>query len=161
MMSRMRQRAARGLATGDRFTTIRRFTAEEVQAFASLTRDYNPIHFDVAFAAARGFDATICHGLLVVGLLTELGGQIAWLASGMSFRFLGPVYPGDTITCDLVIEAVEEDGRARARVAMTNQRKEAVIEAELFGRLPGPREQALLQAMLDQGDPTNLIADDS
>ncbi|MDY0004620.1 MAG: MaoC family dehydratase [Polyangia bacterium] len=156
-MSRLRLQAAQGLAEGDRFSTTRRFTAEEVSAFAAITRDYNPIHFEEGFARARGFEGAVCHGLLVAGLLTELGGQLAWLASGMSFRFLAPVYPGDAISCELVLESLDEDGRARASASMTNQRGEPVLRAELFGRLPAAPERALLKDMLDRGDPTNLL----
>lgn len=45
-MSSIRQRAAEGLRIGDQFTITRRFTAEDIVSFATLSRDYNPVHCD-------------------------------------------------------------------------------------------------------------------
>jgi hypothetical protein len=87
-----RQRAAEGLQVGDSFRTSRTFTDDDVIRFAKISRDYNPVHFDARFAKARNLPAPICHGLLAASLVTEIGGQIGWLASAMNFRFKGPVY---------------------------------------------------------------------
>ncbi len=156
-MTTIREQAARGLRAGDRFEITRTFTREEVSAFAALTRDYNPIHVEPQFAAAQGLRGPVCHGLLVASLLTEIGGQLAWLASGMSFRFRAPVYPGQAVRCVLEVERLEADGRARARVQMHNPEDELVLEAELYGRLPQGEPQAVLREMLDAGDPTNPL----
>jgi hypothetical protein len=53
---------------------------------------------------------------------------------------------------------VDERWRARAEAVFLNQRQETVIEANLEGIIPGPREQALLQDMMAAGDPTNGLA---
>lgn len=159
-MTELRRKAAAGLEQGDRFTVTRRFESRDVETFAAISRDYNPVHFEPRFAASKGFDRTICHGLLVASLLTEVGGQIAWLASGMSFRFKGPVYPGDTVTCSLVIDEVDDTGRARASARIVNPAGETVIEGELFGIIPQNRDQAILKTMLAEGDPTNLLRDE-
>ena len=82
-----RERAAAGLQIGDSFRTSRTFTDDDLIRFAHISRDYNPFHFDARFARARNFPAPICHGLLIASLVTELGGQIGWLASAMNFRF--------------------------------------------------------------------------
>ena len=79
-MTEIRRRTVAGLKAGDTFTLTRTFTADDVEAFARLTRDTNPIHFNRRFIACKGFDDRICHGLLVGGMITEVGGQIGWLA---------------------------------------------------------------------------------
>jgi hypothetical protein len=53
---------------------------------------------------------------------------------------------------------VDKRRRARAEAVFLNQRQETVIEANLEGVIPGPREQALLQDMMAAGDPTNGLA---
>lgn len=156
-MSELRQRAIDGLAAGDAFSATRTFREDEVRAFAAVSRDYNPVHFEPRFAATKGFRAPICHGLLVGSLLTELGGQMGWLASSMDFRFRRPVFVGDTVTCRVTIDAVADDGRAQARASFTNQTGDLVIEADLAGFLPGPAEQSVLRAMVAEGDPTNEL----
>ena len=74
-MSEIRRRAIAGLKVGDSFTIKRTFAEEDMIAFAVITRDYNPVHFDDRFAAIKNFNGRICHGLLVAGMLTEVGGQ--------------------------------------------------------------------------------------
>jgi acyl dehydratase len=154
-MISIRRRAARGLRKDDVFETVRTFTEADMQRFADITNDYNPVHFDDRFAQAKNFEKRICHGLLVGGMITEIGGQIGWLASGMQFHFRKPVYFGDTIKCRLRITAVDADGRARAEGRLINQHGTVVIEATLTGIIPGSAERGVLEAMLSENDPTN------
>ena len=154
-----RERAAEGLQVGDSFRTSRTFTDDDVIRFAKISRDYNPVHFDARFAKAKNFSAPICHGLLVASLATEIGGQIGWLASAMTFRFKGPVYVGETITCSWVMTAIEQNGRAKASVTITKEDGATVIEAEISGIVPGLEERKVLSQMLSEGDPTNELTD--
>jgi len=124
-------------------------------AFADLSRDYNPVHFDDRFVKAKNFRGRICHGLLVASLLTEIGGQIGWLASGMNFRFKKPVYFGDTIECCFTITELDERNRAKAEAVFKNQQNEIVLEAHLSGIVPGSAEKRAMEAMVAEGDPTN------
>lgn len=158
-MTEIRERAAEGLQVGDAFRAARTFTEDEVLRFARISRDYNPVHVEPRFAEARNFSRPVCHGLLTASLATEIGGQMGWLASGMNFRFKGPVYPGETITCDWVITEMDENGRASASVAMTKADGTRVLEGEIRGIVPGPRERGVLRQMLAEGDPTNGLAD--
>lgn len=147
-MSDMRLRAAAGLQAGDVFEVTRTFGQADTEAFGQLTRDFNPVHYDEDFARGKGMAGLICHGLLVANLICEVGGQIAWLASGMSFRFRRPVYFGDTVTCRLTITHLDERGRAKAEAVFTNQRGEVVQEAVITGILPSPDERQALAAMV-------------
>ncbi len=151
----LRERAAEGLEVGDTFRTTRTFTDDDVTLFAQISRDYNPIHFDARFAKARNFSAPICHGLLAASLVTEIGGQIGWLASIMNVRFKGPVYVGETITCNWVITAINQKGRAKATATITKGDGVTVIDAEISGIVPGLEERKVLSQMLSEGDPTN------
>jgi acyl dehydratase len=150
-----RQRAADGLQTGDSFTISRRFTEEDIQCFARISRDYNPVHFDARYAEARRFKAPVSHGLLTASLFTEIGGQIGWLATSMTFNFNKPVYAGDTITCHWVISELDEKGRATAVVTMTNEEGINVLEGQTRGVLPDAQGREILKQMLLEGDPTN------
>jgi acyl dehydratase len=158
-MVSFRERAAAGLQIGDSFKTSRFFTDDDVIRFARISRDYNPVHFDARFAKARNLPAPICHGLLSASLITEIGGQIGWLASAINFRFKGPVYVGETITCSWVITAIDQNGRAKAFVTLTKEDGIIVIEAEISGIVPGVEERKVLSQMLSEGDPTNGLTD--
>jgi len=154
-MKSLRQRAIDGLQVGDSFTLSRTFSEQDIQDFARISRDYNPVHVDLPFARLRRFDALVSHGLLTASLLTEIGGQIGWLGSGMDLRFRRPVYAGETITCRWTITAIDGRGRARAAIVMTNPEGEIVLEAQTTGVVPGEAERARLAAMVAEGDPTN------
>ncbi|NCX61504.1 MAG: MaoC family dehydratase, partial [Betaproteobacteria bacterium] len=107
-MTTMRQRAAEGLQVGDRFTISRSFTADDIALFAQLSRDHNPVHGDDGYIALKGFKAPIAHGLLTASLMTEIGGQIGWLAASMSLRFKRPVYAGEMLHCEWLIAEIDE-----------------------------------------------------
>jgi len=156
-MSEIRKQTIDGLKKGDTFCVTRRFSEQEVQQYADITRDFNPIHFDERFSKAKKFSSRICQGLLAASLLTEIGGQIGWLASKMDFRFIKPVYFDDTITCHLTITAIDDRNRAEARAIYRNQHDNIVLEAFLSGILPDLGERKILQTMVNEGDPTNKI----
>ncbi|HMD37668.1 MAG TPA: MaoC family dehydratase [Candidatus Acidoferrum sp.] len=154
-MSHMREKAVAGLEVGDSFAVSRTFTERDTMAMAEISRDYNPVHFDDRFAEAKNFRGRICHGLLVAGMATEIGGQIGWLAAEMNYRFKKPVYFGDSIECRMTITAIDERNRATAEAIFKNQHDEIVTLAYVTGIVPGPEERRVMQAMLAEGDPTN------
>ncbi len=89
-----------------------------------LSGDRNPLHIDPAFAKMAGYDRPILHGLCSFGhvgraVLAEYGGNDPSRFVGLSVRFSGVVYPGDTITTDMwdegqghiVLQARTQEGR--------------------------------------------------
>jgi 3-hydroxybutyryl-CoA dehydratase len=154
-MSEMRRKAIAGLKPGDSFTVSRTFTEQDAIAFAEISRDYNPVHFDRRFTEAKNLRGLICHGLLVASMVTEVGGQIGWLASGMQFRFKRPVYFGDTIECCLTITEIDDRDRAKASAVFKNQQAETVLEADVTGVVPGVQERRVMETMVAEGDLTN------
>ena len=116
------------------------------------------MHYHPPFAEARGFREPVAHGLLTASLVTEIGGQIGWLASAMSFQFRRPVYAGDTVTCRWLITEVDARGRATAVITLSNEDGVIVLEGETRGVLPGEQERQLLSQMLAEGDPGNPLA---
>ena len=147
-MSETRSRAAAGAKSGDTFTARRTFTGEETAEFGRLTRDHNPVHDHAGFAVEHGFRSPVLHGLLTAGLLCEIGGQIGWLATRMDFRFLRPVYAGDTITCRLTITEIDARGRAVGEAVYTNEAGEEVLTAVLVGRLPNQPQRRVLSGLV-------------
>jgi acyl dehydratase len=148
-MSEIRKKAAAGLKPGDRFTVKRKFTKNDTESFGNITKDYNPVHYDRRFTESKKLDGLICHGLLVASLITEIGGQIGWLASGMDFRFKKPVYFEDTVSCTVTITEISENGKAKGEAVYRNQNGEIVIEATLKGNLPGIKEKQILKALIE------------
>jgi 3-hydroxybutyryl-CoA dehydratase len=153
--SYIRKKTIAGLKKGDSFAVSRTFTEQDTMAFADISRDYNPVHFDLRFAQVKTFPGKICHGLLVASILTEIGGQIGWLASEMNFHFKKPVYFGDTIECRFTITELDERNRARAEAVFKNHQGEVVMEAHVAGIIPGVPERRVMELMTAEEDPTN------
>jgi acyl dehydratase len=153
--------AVNGLKTGDSFSYQRVFTQKEAESFGDLTRDYNPVHYDSRWTEKKGYNGLICHGLLVGSMICEFGGQVGWLATGMDFKFIKPVYFGDAIQCAITITGLEENGRTEAEAIFTNQEGDQVCHAILKGLLPLKHEQELLKQMIDEGDPTNKLSSET
>jgi acyl dehydratase len=93
-------------------------------AIYRLSGDRNPLHIDPAFAKMAGYDRPILHGLCSFGfagraVLAEYCGNDPARMLGMSVRFSGVVYPGDTIVTDMwdegkgkiLMQARTQDGR--------------------------------------------------
>ena len=144
MTSPIREKLISGVKTGDTFSVTRTFTEEDMHLFMGLSNDHNPVHTNAEYASAKGFDSRICHGLHIGSLVTEIGGQLSMLAAGMNFRFRRPVYFGDTVTCTLTIDEIDERGRVKCSALFVNQKDEMVIEGQLFGTLPNQEELALI-----------------
>jgi len=156
-MLSMRIKAIEGISVGDTFTTSRTFTEQHVMDFAKISRDYNPVHFDERFTAAMKFNGKICHGLLVGSMLTEIGGQLGWLATEMDFKFKKAVYLGDTITVTLTVIDIDENDLATSEAVFANQDGIVVLEAVVKGFAPGEPGKNIMREMIAEGDPTNKI----
>ena len=118
----------------------RTVTQDEVDRFADLTGDHNPVHVDPDFAAATPFGGTIAHGYLTLSLVVPLMAEIVevtGVGTGINYgldklRFPAPVRVGTAIrvvsTLSDVTEVpgglqaaftntIEADGQAKPAVA--------------------------------------------
>jgi hypothetical protein len=62
-------------AVGTRATWTRTITAEDVEAFARFSGDWNPLHFDPGFALSTRAGGLIVHGGLTTALFNALVAQ--------------------------------------------------------------------------------------
>ena len=99
-------------------------TVEErdIQLFAVVSGDVNPVHLDEAFAQGTMFGGRVAHGMLTGALIsaalaTELPGP-GTVYLGQTLRFSHPVRIGDTLTIRLEVSALRED-RGIATIACT------------------------------------------
>jgi len=91
-------------------TWTRTFTAADIEAFAQISGDRNPLHFDAEFAGRTRLGRLVVQGGLTTGLFNAL---VAMRLPGPGSVFLhqewdypAPVFIGDTITAEAeVIEA--------------------------------------------------------
>src|SRR4026207_277977 len=97
-------------AVGTRATWTRTLSSDDVEMYARITGDRNPLHFDEAFAAGTKAGGLIVHGGLTTGLFNAL---VAMELPGPGSVFLhqewdypAPAHIGDTVTAEAeVIES--------------------------------------------------------
>lgn len=120
----------RDLEVGKRVTVSRAISEADVAAFADLSLDTNPIHFEDAYAAKTIFGKRIAHGMLsaalISGALTKLMGDSNVLL-GLELEFRQPVYIGDQINCQLTIVAIDHRNVSRIEVEITVNGNKPVI----------------------------------
>jgi 3-hydroxybutyryl-CoA dehydratase len=129
------------LKIGDSAELSKTVAAEDIELFAKATGDFNPIHLDQAYAEKTFFKGRIAHGLLSVGLLSTILGNILpghgtiYLSHEVSF--LAPVRIGDTITARVeVMELIPERNRVKFRTICINQDGEIVVDGFAWGKPP-------------------------
>ncbi len=111
---------------GERATWSRTITAEDVEAFARISGDRNPLHFDAAFAAATRLGRLVVQGGLTTALFNAL---VAMKLPGPGSVFLhqewdypAAVYIGDTVTAEAeVIDARADKPITRLRCVARRQ----------------------------------------
>ena len=122
-------------AVGARATWTRTFTEEDVERFARITGDRNPLHFDEDFAAATRFGRLVVQGGVTAGLFNAL---VAMELPGPGSVFLhqewdypAPVFVGDTVTAEAeVIEARADKPLTRLRCVARREDGVEVLSGE-------------------------------
>ncbi len=131
---------------GQSATRSETFTPEHVRAFAELSGDFNPLHFDEAFAEATRFGRLVVQGGLTTGLLHALvamdlpGPGTVFLSQ--DWKFTAPVYIGDTVTARAEVLHVQETKPVtRLGITVVRQTGETVLEGEAWCyTFAGPRD---------------------
>lgn len=87
-------------------------TPQQMQQFAELSGDFNPLHADAAFARAKGFDGAVVYGALIVAKVSQLigmrlpGRDGVWASVALDFR--APLYVGEVARVEGVVAEVSE-----------------------------------------------------
>lgn len=125
------------ITQGQKASRSMTFTEEHVQAFAELSGDYNPLHFQPDFAEKTAFKKLVVQGGLTTGLLHALvamdmpGPGTVFLSQ--NWQFTAPVYIGDTITAEAEVLSVHERKPVtQLAIVVKRQDGEVVLEGEAW-----------------------------
>jgi 3-hydroxybutyryl-CoA dehydratase len=129
------------LKVGDFAEWSRTVTEDDIELFAKATGDFNPVHLDPAYAEKTIFKGRIAHGLLSVGIISTILGNIlpghGTIYLSQEVKFLAPVKIGDTITARVeVLELIPEKNRAKFKTTCINQEGKVVIDGVAWGMPP-------------------------
>jgi len=122
------------LEVGQKANFQRSVTERDIQLFAEVSGDRNPVHLDADYAATTQFKERIAHGMLTGALIsaaiaTTLPGP-GTIYLGQNLSFTRPVKLGDQLTVEL--EVLEKLPKNRVRISTTvlNQDGKAVVKGE-------------------------------
>jgi 3-hydroxybutyryl-CoA dehydratase len=127
-----------GVDIGYKTTHVKTVTEKDVDLFAEVSGDYNPIHMQDEYAKKTFFGGRIAHGVFALGLVSAAGAKLPGLVIllSMSSKFMKSVNIGDTITAVAeVIAARKEKGIITLKSTCTNQNGDIVVEGETMVRL--------------------------
>jgi 3-hydroxybutyryl-CoA dehydratase len=90
-------------------------TDRDIELFAEVTTDRNPVHLDEDYAQQTMFHGRIAHGMLTAGLISAVIGEqlpghgAIYLAQ--SLKFMAPVRPGDQVLAEVIVTAIDHSRR--------------------------------------------------
>lgn len=117
---------------GDTTTYTKRLEYADVYLFSLVSGDWNPLHHDAEYAAKTKFGRNVVHGMLTSSLISNalalFPGTVVLLRT--AFKYLKPVYIGDTVTARAEIVEELPKGRYRVKTSCINQKGEEVVEGE-------------------------------
>lgn len=94
-------------------------TDRDIEMFAEVSTDHNPVHLDDDYANDTIFEGRIAHGMLTAGLISAvIGEQLPGHGTvylGQSLKFLAPVRPGDLVTAQVEVTDIDL-GRRRVKL---------------------------------------------
>jgi 3-hydroxybutyryl-CoA dehydratase len=129
------------LKIGESAELSRTVTEKDVEDFARVTGDNNPVHTDKAYAEKTIFKGRIAHGVLSLGIFSTILGNIlpghGTIYLSQEVKFLAPVRIGDTITAKVeVLDLIPEKNRAKFRTTCVNQEGKMVVDGYAWAMPP-------------------------
>ena len=120
---------------GDSASLTKTIEIEDIERFAELSLDRNPVHLDEEFAKKTRFGKRIAHGMWGSALISAvLGTRLpgpGTIYLSQTIKFSAPIYPGNAVTAKVTVTKVRED-KAIVTLATVcqNQDGKTVMEGE-------------------------------
>ncbi len=126
-----------GLSVGQRARRTQTVTMRQIELYAEITGDRNPLHFDADFAARTRFGRLVAQGGITAGMLNTLvamdvpGPGTVFLSQ--SLKYLAPAYVGDTLTAEVEVLSLKPDKPVcQLKATIVNQDGTPLLEGECW-----------------------------
>lgn len=101
-----------GIRTGDTAACELVITEQDVDRFAQLSQDVNPLHMDTGVAQGYGFPRRVAHGMLALSAISQLIGTKlpgpGSLWHSQELQFAAPVFVGDRLSARVTVQQVSK-----------------------------------------------------
>ena len=106
----------------------------DINSFADVSGDYNPVHMDEDYASGTFFKSRIAHGMLTASFIsTVLGTRLpghGCIYLSQTLRFLGPVRIGDRVTALARVVSLDMAKRRAQLACLCSVGGKVVVEGE-------------------------------
>jgi 3-hydroxybutyryl-CoA dehydratase len=113
-------------------------TDRDIEMFAEVSTDHNPVHLDDEYAMDTIFEGRIAHGMLTAGLISAvIGEQLpghGTVYMGQNLKFLAPVRPGDRVVAEVEVMDIDH-GKRRVKLdtrCLVNGKKVLIGDATVL-----------------------------
>ncbi|MGF1502582.1 MAG: MaoC family dehydratase [Paracoccaceae bacterium] len=116
----------------------------DIELFAEVSTDHNPVHLSEDYARDTRFGGRIAHGMLTASLISAVIGEqlpghgTIYLAQ--SLKFLAPVRPGDEVTAEVTVSAIDRSKRRVTLDCLCRVGDKAVLKGEAMVLAPSRTE---------------------
>jgi 3-hydroxybutyryl-CoA dehydratase len=115
-------------------------TDRDIELFAEVSTDRNPVHLDDDYARDTIFEGRIAHGMLTAGLISAvIGEQLPGHGTvylGQSLKFMAPVRPGDLVTAEVTVLTIDHAKRRVTLETRCSVGKTVVLKGEALVLAP-------------------------
>lgn len=112
----------------------KQITDRDIELFAEVSTDHNPVHLDDAYAKDTIFSGRIAHGMLTAGLVSAvIGEQLpghGTIYMGQTLKFMAPVRPGDTVLAEVAVADIDFTKRRVVLTCQCSVRDVVVLKGE-------------------------------
>lgn len=113
---------------------------KDIQAFADISGDKNPIHLNEAFAATSQFGEIISHGMLTASYISAIIGMRlpgpGCIYLSQSLKFLAPVMIGDKVETKVSVIALNLEKNRATLMCICTVKDKVVLEGEAIVKVP-------------------------
>lgn len=119
---------------GQKASIVKKITSSDIEQFAQLSMDMNPVHLDDDYAKTTSFGKRIAHGAYIASFFSAViaknlpGPGSIYLSQNTNFK--KPVFIDDEITATVEIINIPKPGIFTLKTTCTNQNLELVVEGE-------------------------------
>lgn len=112
------------------------FSEADVQEFANLSNDHNPVHMNHAFAKEKGFQKAILHGLLLSTQISRLIGEMLpdqhAVLTGFHIDFIRPAYTDDLLSFKSTLIMKSESTKSLEFKCQIQRDADTLCRAKIF-----------------------------
>lgn len=137
------------ITIGQKASYSKTCSEQDIQLFAHVSGDVNPVHLSAEYAENTQFGQRIAHGmytgaLVSAALAIELPGP-GTIYLGQELKFRAPVFIGDTVTVELEVESIRSD-KAIIGLLCHCTKQDGTVVATGKATVIAPREKITMQA---------------